>query len=148
MRSRRLINNFPEGRGPPSLYPPLPYFATWKFKSPGHQESANLISSPVAPTFISLFRGRRGSLIHLYRCESFSTRFPLSSSALPVRVHRDRRDSLTAAYRLDSSLNKGTIRVKNEAGIAQECVYFEPAYFVSPLCRGSKRIDHRENRGV
>ena len=60
MRSRRLINNFPEGRGPPSLYPPLPYFATWKFKSPGHQESANLVSSPVAPTFISLYSEGEG----------------------------------------------------------------------------------------
>lgn len=92
MRSRRLINNFPEGRGPPSLYPPLPYFATWKFKSPGHQESANLVSSPVAPTFISslsLFRGRRGSLIHLYRCESFSTGYFLYRARPSLYVYTE-----------------------------------------------------------
>ena len=121
--------------------------------------SLNLLDTRRAPTWyrvrsrqlLSLFIQREKGFAYppVSLRKFFDRIFPLSSSVLPVRVHRDRRDSLTAAYRLDSSLNKGTIRVKNEAGIAQECVYFEPAYFVSPLCRGKeKRIDHRENRGV
>lgn len=129
-------------------------------------DTANLVSSPVAPSFISNPVFIQGGGVRLSTCIVAKV-FQRDISFIrggrvklgpppPVCTYTESKVSLTAAYCFDSSLNKGTIRVKNEAGMlnsSSESLPRKslPRAFVSPLSRlhGSvKRINHRENRGI
>lgn len=171
-RARRLINNFPGGRGlsfcfdatdVTSLYPPT---SLLRLGSLNLLDTANLVSSPVAPSFISNPVFIQGGGVRLFTCIVAKV-FQRDISFIrggrvklgpppPVCTYTESKVSLTAAYCFDSSLNKGTIRVKNEAGMLNSSSESlprksSPPAFVSPLSRlhGSvKRINHRENRGI
>lgn len=129
-------------------------------------DTANLVSSPVAPSFISKPVFIQGGGVRLSTCIVAKV-FQRDISFIrggrvklgpppPVCTYTESKVSLTAAYCFDSSLNKGTIRVKNEAGMLNSSSESlprksSPPAFVSPLSRlhGSvKRINHRENRGI
>lgn len=129
-------------------------------------DTANLVSSPVAPSFISNPVFIQGGGVRLSTCIVAKV-FQRDISFIrggrvklgpppPVCTYTESKVSLTAAYCFDSSLNKGTIRVKNEAGMLNSSSEplprkSSPPAFVSPLSRlhGSvKRINHRENRGI
>lgn len=113
-------------------------------------DTANLVSSPVAPSFISNPVFIQGGGVRLSTCIVAKV-FQRDISFIrggrvklgpppPVCTYTESKVSLTAAYCFDSSLNKGTIRVKNEAGMLNSSSESlprksSPPAFVSPLSR-------------
>ena len=123
-----------------------------------------MVSSPVAPSFISNPVFIQGGGVRLSTCIVAKV-FQRDISFIrggrvklgpppPVCTYTESKVSLTAAYCFDSSLNKGTIRVKNEAGMLNSSSESlprksSPPAFVSPLSRLSEENQpQRKSRNI